>query len=474
MKYSEEELEQYKDVLEGNRDYLNKKVIKSVNDQFNNFNGTFRLLYMTLCDNKIITEDPYGEEHDHTKLDLPDKTPPEYNEENYIIAIRLSHFKALLNHIIGENILELKSLTLNKINRMTEIVKFMDWDRVFDPQPIEINTEALNKVLFNYQKDTDQKFAIETLKSATKDLFKYSKDFIKELDHIKLYKAEKYKFWIRHDILNLLKLPIVLEGQNIKKAHDKITEKIREMRKPLYIELIGEVLKEDFTSSGDSIRNKILEKLEDGTPSIRKRKKKEETKISTKDLLTNSITELSKIATQLNSVTSKENENSQLYREEKFNIIEKIIDYIKYTLSSNKRNTIYDIEISSNSDADSKHKDLEFEKFIASIATLYKRLENYKNIESVKLVELLTKEEEDIQAFIHKLISKCRYAYKILSALDEFFKDSLYVSKGIQIELKVILSAIDKSQSYYFEYTKQKSDKKSDKSTYKPDINLTT
>lgn len=474
MKYSLEQLDRLKLIIENSKNILESKNIMKLNETFNKFASSFNYFFTILCSEKIINIDPYGEEHDLKTLNIPARSPVDYNEENYIISIRLTHYSFLLNFIKDEGIIALNQLTRKKISKIEAIVKFIDWDRVFDPQPLEINTEALNKVLFNYQKDRGQKYIISSLKTSIEDIFNYSKDFVAELEPVKLYINESYKLFIRKEILNLVKLPPELQGTNIKKAHDLISNKVRELAKPLYIELVGEVLKEDFSSDGEEIKIKIINLLEHVGDDAIKPQMKEDQKIKIPlELLKKSIMELSKSSSQFDTIIEKCNKNSDMFKDETFTIFDKISYFIKYHIFKSNKNTIYTLEISNNSNEKPKNKVIEFEKFIISTKSLKKILENYKDCDSDTYKKQFDKEEEEIKITIRQILSKCRYIYKILSGMDHFFKNKLNSSKGIQVELKALLFSFNKAQNTYFEYKQLKNNDK-EKTTYKHNIDLTT
>ncbi|MBN2617142.1 MAG: hypothetical protein JXR64_02380 [Spirochaetales bacterium] len=468
MIYSEKYLENMENALDkAKSEVLEKHLIKLVGT-FNKFTSSVNKFFLTLISEKIIVEDLYKDEYNFTKLDSPDKDEIVNNEDEYIISMRMTYYNSLLNYIKDNNILNLETLTPKKIGKIELLISFLDWDRIFDPQPVEINTEALNKAIFVYQKNRGQNYILSSLKASTSDIFNCSKDFFEDIQPIKLLINESYKLLIRKNIIPGLKLPPELQGPNFKTAHDLVTTNIKENGLPVYIELIGELLKEDFTSEGDNIKKIINQRLEDiYIHKIKKEKVKKN--LTLKEILLNSIGELYVIPTQIDSILEKQLSNSELFRVENFSIIEKLIDYLKYSLFGNQRNTLYKISITE-VDSSIKTKTLDFEKFISSIIYLKRNLTQMSNPESSDFKELKDKEIELIVKEVHSIISKCRYSHKILSSLDDFFKKETTSPKGIQVELKVFLQGIDKAQNLYFEYMKQKEDSES-KSTYKPDIN---
>lgn len=459
MKLSDQELNELKSFLSDRQMYTEEVVLGRLSSAYNKFFSSFTSFFRLLCDEDIIKEDPYKMDYSLNTLELPDETPIPYNEEEYSVTIRLSHYYALLEHIRENVTLNLDYLTFEKLEKLHKIITFLNWERLFDLQPPGINSEALNKILFHYQKDRGHTFVTSTLKSTNKNIFIYSKDVIKELTDITIYQSEMYKLWIRENILPQIKLPPELKGENIKKAHDMISQKIKDLDKPLYISLIGEVLKEDFSPEGVLLRKEILKKLEISNLNP-KNGEKVEKKLTTKELLELSLTELSKASSQIEPITTKLSENAEMHRETTYNILDKFFDYLKYSLLLMKRETFYNVKLIEKKNEKPIEKELLFEKFISSIASTQNKIENYRNKENQEFLELFSQNENDIQLQIHKLISKVRYCYKVASALDSFFKTELNTPKGIQVELKAIHSILNKSQAFYLEFTKLKEESK--------------
>lgn len=471
MKYNQSELNSLSGILEKYRESVIEKRLIKIVSTYNKFLSSFNKFYTTLCSEKIINIDPYGEDYNLEKLDKPDSSPVPYNEEAYTISIRMGHYNSLLNYIKGEELLTLENLDPEKIEKIEKLIHFMDWNRIFDPQPIEINTEALNKILFYYRKDRGQKFILASLQASTTDISNYAQEISTELIPIKLYYNEKYKLWIREVILPLIKLPPELMGQNIKKAHDIVSSKITESSQPLFIELIGEVLSEDFTQKGEQVKKTIQEKIIKGGDEPERTKKEKKKEDSPKELLVKSLLELSKTTSQTDSIIEKQQENTKMIREETFSILEKIIDYLKYNLLGCKRSTLYKIKIKEKSNKVETEKNIEVEKFLDSIYRLDKTFTEFKTNDN--LLKIIDENEKEIDIELRKLLSKSRYNYKILSALDNYFKSKLKMPKGIQMELKVLKSSTESAQSIYFNYQKREENTQKE-TTYRPGINLTT
>lgn len=459
-----------------NEDYIKllratlEEIEKNIKDEegarlkssFNKFLSSFNIFFQTLSSEKIISKDPYSQEYELADLNYPDTAPIPLNEEEYMISIRLSYYSALLNYMKDENIIDFENFMHIMNKHIVKLFSFLEWDRLFDPQPTEVNTAALNKLLFFYQKERPQQYIISSIKTCLNDINIYSTDLIKNLNSLHDYYNEKYKLFIREDVISTMQLPQILKGTNIKKAHDKISAKVIALKQPLFIELIGEILKEDFKTDGDTARKKVIAKLTK-TEEIESTEEENSDPI---DIFKKSLLELSIFSSQIDSLVEKLTENSIIYRKDTASFFDKIFDYIKYTLLSNKRVTILNIPTTDKNGENTTNKEIKLEDFIISLKILHKKLKNYKNTESEGYIELFSKDEEHINIEIHQLLSKSRYIYKIVQSLDVFFKKETENSKGLQIELKVILSAINSSQNLYFEYQKVKSETKT---TYKPD-----
>ncbi len=251
MKHTPQELEELSALLESKLNFIKSESLIKVTSSFNKFYSSYSSCFKLLCDENIIKEDPYKEDYELDKLVAPDDSPIGFNEEEYVITIRLSHYYALLTHIKEKETVSINLLNIENIKKIEVLLDFINWDRIFDPQPMGVNREALNKVMFQYQKNRGKAFALQTLKATASNIDVYLRELKSHIDVIRFYQEEKYKFWVRENILTQVKLPSELKGENIKKAHDLISDKIQAQQNPLHIHLVGEVLKEDFSADGD-------------------------------------------------------------------------------------------------------------------------------------------------------------------------------------------------------------------------------
>ena len=192
---------------------------------------------------------------------------------------------------------------------------------------------------------------------------------------------------------------------------------------------------------------------------------KHETEIKPIELLEKSLLDISNISTQTNTIIEKINENKLKIIDEKYSVIEKLIDYVKTNIFGIKRVTNYLIKITDGSEK--KERNLELENFIERIKRFENKLIKYKNNTNNEYEYLIVQGEEEVSKIIHKTLATSKHLYKFLIALDEYFKSNLSSPKGIQIELTVFLSFIDKAQASYYEYKKIIEDK--DLVTYKLD-----
>ena len=92
MKYSEDDLLKLEIILENYKLKIEKNFLHEAISNFNKFFASFHKFFLTLCNEKIINEDPYGKEYDLDKLEYPDVDGIPYNEESYFISIRLTYF----------------------------------------------------------------------------------------------------------------------------------------------------------------------------------------------------------------------------------------------------------------------------------------------------------------------------------------------------------------------------------------------
>lgn len=452
MKLSNDELLTLKTKLESRKEEVIESELQKLNTSFRGFCSTYNTLYKTMCDEKIIKKDPYGSENKLETLDLPDESQIPYNEEEYAMSIRLGHFYCLLNHIKENIIFSIDFLTPLKIAKLFNIGTFINWDRIFHPQPEGINTEGLNKLLFTYQKDINNNFVLSTLKSTAGHIHNYSQEFLLLLSDIKLFNIEIQKLWIRENILPNIKLPPTLNGENKEKGFDLIYEQAKKLNYKLESTIINAVIQEDFTEDGYIVRSERINSVLNIGKNDNSKEELKNKKQTKENILQETLTEITKIIYQLNSLVEKIEENSTLYRESTYGIIDMIIDYFKYHIFKNKRETIYNVKIKDALSNKLVEKELKLESFIDKIKSYNNKLDKYLDSSSIEYREIFSESSENISKELHNLLSSANYIYKTANALDSFFKLDIDEPRGIQIELKAIKINHDKGQSLYNDF----------------------
>lgn len=437
MKLSSSELTDIKNKLFIRENEIVETDLVKLNTAFRSYISSFHTLYRTMCDEKMIKEDPYSETYKLSTLDVPDESPVPLNEEEYAMTIRLGHFNALLDYI-KENI-EFSLDFLNPLNiaKLFNIGTFINWDNIFHPQPEGFNTEALNQILFQYQKDINNTFVIATLKTAAKSAHEYSQEFLLLLSDIKIFIIELEKLWVRENILPVVKIPPEVSDSDKEKAKDIIRQKAKEFKHNLEVSVINGVLQEDFTSDGDKERE---EKLNTALKVIEKKdQSNNKPKGPTKEgILENILCELTKVVHQINPIVEKLEDNSTLYRESTYGLIDLIVDFIKYSLFNMERETKFNIKVVDSVSNRMKEKELNFENFIEKLLSYNSKLSLYQDTGSQEYKKLFTEDNEDIAREVHALLSTTNYIHKTVDALDTLFKLDVEEPRGMQIELKAI------------------------------------
>lgn len=412
-----------------------------------------------MCDELIIKPDPYSSDINFSKLELPDESDIGYNEEEYALSIRLSHFNSLLEYIKENVDFNIDFFTPIKIARIFNLGTFISWDEIFHPQPQGINTEALNKVIFMYQKDISNSFAISTLKSAASSCSEYSQEFLETLSDIKLLKQELDKSWIRENVLPDLKLPPVVDSSNKSQAYDLIRDKGKTLRRNLESTAINSIIKEDFSEDGDKLRSESLANALKLEPEETLEEEKTPKKPSRDTILKEILSEITKVTYQMDPLFEKIMENQELYREENYGFIAYIIDLIKYSLLKSKRETRYIINVKDAITGKMIPKEIVIEDFLARAQGLNKLLIKYGDSDSKEYQSLFHNQENDSIKEVHNILSKIFYIHKITDSLDSMFKLDTENPRGMQIELKAIKSIYDKCQALYNDFINTKDQK---------------
>ncbi len=457
MKYSDNELKEITELLDSFHKYLSPNSAQNIGLIYNKFYSSYSSFYRQLCDEAIISEDPYKNDYSTEKLDLPDSEEIPRSDEEYFLTVRLGHYQALLSYIRNDISFSFELLTIKKIKRIKKIITYIKWDYLFSHKThfSDSNSASLNDLLSSFNQNNDKNFLITTLKEIAKNISGFADDLIQKLDIVLLYRNEKYKNWLRSNIFTMLKIPDEMSEEaviNFKKTINTIFNENQNFEEKNNKELNNQVILEDFTQKGAEQK---LNYLEDLRRIAKEFTDNEEQAVPKSQLFKSALVSLTPISIQLVSCLKKMEFDGVLFRKSSFNIFEKIVDYLIHTVLHEKRHSAYILEIHNEGQIEPECRTIELEDFNEKTTLLANKLEQLKNKKDMPIQNLYKKSEKEIEDFLRELISSIEDSYVILSAFDKYFKQKISHVKGIQVELGAIKSLLLKSEALFLEATQE-------------------
>jgi hypothetical protein len=448
---AETELSNYantlQEVLTARKDWLERSEMGKLKDYLRAFQISFTSLYNIYLKKKLIDEDPYKHETKITELDIPDSSVFQETKRIEQLSIRLSNLDSQLDFLVNFYQLGMDFLNLDRIKRIVGLIRYIDWISL-TPDNASIMTKAVAELT------TQSKTGVDTLtlNIIGECLTKLSKNtalIMNVLKDLNAYYRENYKLSIRQNITQAMsandatldnikkKIPAVMPGEHF------------------YKELVEEVIKEDYTSSGPDLRDTILNTLR----VVEEKQKTAKPVVNYKNILLDGIQAIGSAAIPLNEVVEKLDENQIVLESYKKGFLEKLKELIRQISNAEPEPVVHIVEYVDAAKGVQVKEKVNFYQFRDDVGKKSKILSSFAKGSAYNKLTAMT--EEQIIGYLDKNIKDVQLLHRTLNALDDFFKVSATSEnrgkiKGIKPELSVLKNAIVKANQLRYEYSAQK------------------
>jgi hypothetical protein len=218
-------------------------------------------LFELLTKKSLIIPDPYRLDKRISEIVIPDTKPFPEGDIAKEMGLRFSDYELMLDFICTYFRFSLDNLTLPKIKKLVEFNACIEWDNL-SPNSAKPNTKSLAMVISN-AKSGAQPVMVSMLGDAIQKSSDCLKKINAEMAELVSFQKESYKGQIRQKIIANpgfnKEAASTSEGElaEIKRLFPKIMGKT-----PLYNDLVGELIKEDFDSKRDKLRADIFTRLQ--------------------------------------------------------------------------------------------------------------------------------------------------------------------------------------------------------------------
>jgi hypothetical protein len=440
-------IETLQKVLLDRKDWLERSELGKLKDELRIYQSSYASLYNIYLKKKLIDEDPYKQDTKISELEVPESSLINEAKRVEQLSIRLSNFDNQLDFLVNFYQLGLDFLNLERIKRIVGLIRYIDWSAL-TPDSQSLMTKAVAE-MSNQSKVGVDKLTLSIIGESLSRLSKTTASVMTTLKDLNAYYREKYKLDVR--------LSVTKDMQANEATPENIKKKMAsEMPgSPFYRELIEELIKEDYSSSGKDLRDTILNsmKVADEKP------KSAKPAVNYKGILLDGIQVIGGAGATLGEICEKFDENQNVMESRKKSFFETIKELIRQITNGEPNEVIYEVEYMDATKGVPTKENVFFFKFRDEVEKKSKILNSFCRGSAYNKVA--TMNEEQIIGYLERNIRDVQTFHKTLNALDEYFKANAAPEdrdkiKGIKPELSTLKNTIVKANQLRHEYSAQK------------------
>jgi hypothetical protein len=436
---------------------MDKNELKQLKDDYKLFQSAFQGIYSVLLRKGLIHEDPYKYDLKISEVVNPPENSFAESDKLDQMCIRLSQFESYLDFLNNYYQFSVDFLTMPRIKRLVSLTKYFNFIQFTENSP-NMNTRYFAELVATIRKGTDP-LSTGIINEALLQLDKTTKKIFLTLKDLTLVHKERYKLELRR---------LAFEPMNIERDY-AIThreELIRKLKqrfgeaagdRPFSSELAEEIILEDYSSDGQSLRDDILRKLE-----VKEEKQSKSAERNFKAIVLEGARVLIGAGFQLNDAVQKLLDNQLLFEAQDKSFMTKVKRALRQMMGKKAEHIVHEVEYLDPVTSERKNEDIDFTALTDEVGRRAQSLSSMVSRNSAASKRLEGASEEQSYKFLEKGIEDLQAYYKKLYALDEFFKGAVTDPeikgrvRSIAIELGSVKNAFIKANQKRHEYIAQK------------------
>lgn len=411
-------------------------------------------IYTTLLKKSTISADPYKLEKKISEIKPISDKPFADSERNIVIGTRLSDYESMLDFICNFFTFSVSNIKADRIKRLIEFNNGFKWNSVIATSDSP-NTKGLSDCLIPIRQGTDAlatSLLNDSLVNAAKSI-EIINSILKEFGD---FQREVYKVEIRREVIGHPSFLIdkVFDSKESMLAQIKKIFHVVVTKKPFYNELIDEIIEETIGANAKEKQQALISKLV-----VKKSSKQaKEKQVDIRAILMDAVRSLGGVVPQLESIITKFQENSELIENKKSSFWSKLIEIIQKAFNIEKKPVIYKIVLIDNITQSKHYEHIDFNEFILGLQKRCKFYLSFSTRKTPGYEKIEAMSDDKIVEFISKNLSECQRLLGHLSALDDFFKETVTPLdrskiKGIKMEISSLKNTIIKTNQRKAEYS---------------------
>ncbi len=252
---------QLEERLDARRERLDLAELQKLKEFFKNFQSAFIGMNAVLHKKGVLHDDPYRYDLKISDVKTPPESPFSESEKSDQMSMRVAQFEAYLDFLNNYYQFSCDFLTMGRIKRVLALVKYYNFSQFTDTST-QLNTRALAEIAGTIKKGSDQ-FSAGLIADSVAQLDKLSREILACLKELTDYHKERYKLELRQIVMPGLPIDADLAIGKRDEALRLVKRKFSEVssERPFYPELVEEVLNEDYSSDGPSLREDLLRRF---------------------------------------------------------------------------------------------------------------------------------------------------------------------------------------------------------------------
>ena len=432
--------------------------LKQLKDDFKLYQSAYQAIYNVLLKKGLISEDPYKYDLKISEVTTPSESPFAESDKLDQMCIRLSQFESYLDFLNNYYQFSVEFLTMGRVKRLASLTKYFAFTQ-FTENSQHMNTRYFAEIVGLVKKGTVP-LSTGIINEGLLQLDKASRKIFQTLKDLTLLHRERYKLEVRRQATNGMKLEhdyvVTHQDDAVRKVRQKMSE--TGIEQPFYPELVAEVLKEDFGSDGDSLRDDVMKRLQ---VTVEKSQDKSAER-NFKAVLIDGTRVIIGVGFQLEDAVRKLEENQALLESMDKSFMTKVKRALREMMGKKREHVVHEVEYLDPVSSERKNESIDFSAFCSEATKRAQSLVGMVSKSSPSYKRMEGSSEDLVYKFLSKSIEELQSYHRKLSALDEFFQGAVEDPelkgriRSVKIELGALKNAIIKANQKRHEYIAQK------------------
>ncbi len=415
-----------------------------------------KTIHTILVKKGIIHDDPYKYDSKTSDIQIPPDEPFSESEKAIVIGRRLAQYEAMLDFLNNYWQFTCDFLNTDGVSKLIAFNKTFTWES-FSNTSTRPNTKGLADLVNNVRNGGDP-LSVGIINDSITQLSKSSQQILKTLKGLTEFHRERYKTAVRK-----LVLPgTVIDTGSLSHGYGEAIKEIKRSfalnmkDQPFYIELIEEILKEDYSPDHDVIQQELLARLSSNKQGAAKSAAPE----NFKTVLLDGIRTIGSASPQLDEIAFKLAENYHVLTNVEKSFMQKLMEALRKAFNMKEPDEELSIHTIDPVTQTGKKENINFNAFIEEMKRKSRILTGFTVRTAPSYQKIEAMDEQQILDLLTRNIAELNGTIKICAGLDDYFKQSAGAEireriRGVKVEISAIRNNLVKANQCRAEYASQ-------------------